>query len=116
MLFDILDPVYRGREVGITIENYTIDLHAKTKGLKISKISSASSADKNQARLASDISSDSAGDTLNSDIKESDTNQYNAADIQHSLYWSGSQWSCHNCKLKGDKFMMENIPCGRNKR
>ena len=71
MLFDILDPVYRGREVGITIENYTIDLHAKTKGLKISKISSASSAssaDKNQARLTSDISSDSAGDTLNSDI------------------------------------------------
>jgi hypothetical protein len=36
--------------------------------------------------------------------------------VQHNLYWSGSNWACHNCKLRGDKFTMQNIPCNGNKK
>jgi hypothetical protein len=41
----------------------------------------------------------------------SHNNQDESSMIEHSLYWSGSNWGCRNCKLKGDKFTMQNIAC-----
>ena len=46
----------------------------------------------------------------------SHNNQEESSMIEHNLYWSGSKWACRNCKLKGDKFTMQNIPCKRNKK
>ena len=45
----------------------------------------------------------------NDDKKEQE--QSSSVQQPHNLYWSGSQWSCHSCKLRGDKFTMQNIPC-----
>jgi hypothetical protein len=46
----------------------------------------------------------------------SNINQVESSIIEHNLYWLGSNWACHNCKLKGDKFTMQNIACNGNKK
>ena len=44
----------------------------------------------------------------------SNINQEESSIIEHNLYWLVSNWACRNCKLKGDKFTMQNIACKGN--
>lgn len=77
-------------------------------------------AEQNQARISHDndennplLPEKSPSSVLrfqNDDKKE----QEQSSTVNHSLSWSGNQWSCHNCTLRGDKFTMQNIPCKEN--
>ena len=79
-----------------------------------------SETDQNQARISDDndennplLPEKSPSSVLrfqNDDKKE----QEQSSTVNHSLSWSGNQWSCHNCTLRGDKFTMQNIPCKEN--